>query len=84
MCNTEISKALLFSFFRGCSAGKLKWFLFASHRAVLEGGEEGAFTNEVQWDSNFGNTRCSESPAICFCFKKKSKLQGSVEPCLKK
>lgn len=75
MCNTEISKALLFFFFHGCSAGKLKWFLFASHGAALEGGEEGAFTNEVQWDANFGNTRGSESPAMCFCFKKKSKLR---------
>lgn len=37
MCNTEISQVLLF-FSHGRSTGKLKWFLFASHRVVWDGG----------------------------------------------
>lgn len=45
---------------------------------MLKGGGEKAFTNEVQQDVNFSNTECSESPAVCFCFKKKSKLQDNV------
>lgn len=77
MCNAEISKGCFLSlfsfffFFHGCSAGKLKWFLFASHGALLKGGGERASTNEVQRDVNFSNTKCSESPAVCFVLRRK-------------
>lgn len=43
MCNAEISKAGLFiaHFFHACSVGKPKMVLFASHQALLKGGEKG-------------------------------------------
>lgn len=48
--------------------------LFASHRAVLKGGDERAFTDEVRQNVNFCNTNCKESPAICFGFKRKKEI----------
>lgn len=73
MCNMEISRVLLlfFCFFPWLFNWKTEMVLFASHRAVLEGWGERAFTNEVQQKVNFSNTKCKGSPTICFHFKRK-------------
>lgn len=67
MCNTEISKALLYFFIllSWLFNWKTEMVLFASHQAVLKGGGEMALANEVQYMGNFSNTKCNESPAIC-------------------
>ena len=60
MCNMEISRVLLlfFCFFPWLFNWKTEMVLFASHRALLKGGGERAFTNEVQQKVNFSNTKC--------------------------
>lgn len=57
--------------------------LFASHWAVLKDGREKAFTNEVQWDVNFNNTKFNELSVILFFYflffyKNKRALQDSI------